>query len=157
MIAAVFDCSVYVQAVLSRKGPAFACLQLAEAEHVTLYFSPEIIAEIRRTLDKPFLRTKFPKITDERVSQFLELLEKIAVIAQDPPPVFSLRRDPKDEPYVNLAIDTAASFIVSWDADLLDLMKDEGFRQSYPRIAVFDPVVFLRQVRAQVAKELGFS
>jgi len=35
MIAAVFDCVVFVHAVLSRKGPAFACLQLAEAEHVT--------------------------------------------------------------------------------------------------------------------------
>jgi predicted nucleic acid-binding protein len=85
MIAAAFDCMVYVQAVLSRKGPAFACLQLAEAEHVTLYLSPEISDEIKRALGYPSLRRKYPTITDERVSQFLEHLEKISVIAQNPP------------------------------------------------------------------------
>jgi putative PIN family toxin of toxin-antitoxin system len=156
MIAAVFDCSVYVQAVLSRKGPAFACLQLAEAEHVTLYLSREILDEINRALGYPNLRRKFPTITDERVSQFLEHLEKISVIAQKPTEVFTLRRDPKDEPYVNLAIETAAPFIVSRDADLLDLMKDESFRRTYQRITILDPVAFLKHVRAEVAKELGY-
>jgi hypothetical protein len=50
MIVAVFDCVVYVQAALSRRGPAFACLQVAEAEHVILHLSPDIIEEVRQTL-----------------------------------------------------------------------------------------------------------
>ena len=157
MIAAVFDCVVYVQAALSRKGPAFACLSLAEAEHLNLYLSPDILDEVNRTLGDPSLRRKYATITDETVAQFLEYLEKISVITQNPAAVFSLRRDPSDEPYVNLAIATSAPFIVSRDADLLDLMKDDEFRRTHPRITILDPPAFLRHVRAEVAKELGYE
>src|SRR5438034_1772216 len=102
MIAAVFDCVVYVQAVLSRKGPAFACLQLAEGEYVRLYVSPDIVEEIKRALAYPSLRARYTTITEEAVAQFLEHLEKISIITPNPPAVFQLSRDPKDEPYVNL-------------------------------------------------------
>ena len=105
MIAAVFDCVVYVQAVLSSRGPAFACLSLAEEEHITLYVSPEILDEVKRSLASSSLRRKYSKITDESVETFLERVVAGASLTQNPPPVFSLRRDPKDEPYVNLAIE----------------------------------------------------
>src|SRR5579862_2019586 len=69
MITAVFDCVVYVQAVLSRRGPASLCPQLAEAEHVTLFLSLEIIDEIKRTLDKPSLRVRFPRSPKRDISE----------------------------------------------------------------------------------------
>lgn len=72
-------------------------------------------------------------------------------ITQDPPSRFSLQRDPKDEPYVNLAIETSAQFIVSRDKDLLDLMQDGRFRAAYPSIAILAPTAFLDHVRAHVA------
>jgi putative PIN family toxin of toxin-antitoxin system len=96
MITAVFDCVIYVQAALSRKGPAFACLQLAEEEHVTLDLSPDILDEVNRSLGQPTLRRKYMQLTDERVTEFLSLLEAISIIRQNPPAVFSLPRDPKD-------------------------------------------------------------
>jgi predicted nucleic acid-binding protein len=121
MIAAVFDCVVYVQALLSRKGPAFACLSLAEAEHVTLYVSTEILDEIERALSHERLRRKYTTT------------------------------------YVNLAIDRSARFVVTRDADLLDLMRDEHFQKSHPGITILDPVAFLRHVRTEVAKALGYE
>jgi hypothetical protein len=36
MIAAVFDCMVFLQAATNDQGPAFACLSLVEAGGVTL-------------------------------------------------------------------------------------------------------------------------
>ena len=157
MIAAVFDCTVYVQAALSRKGPAFACLSLVEAEHVTLYLSPEVFDEVKRTLAQPALRRRYARLTDENVALFLEHVEAITVITENPPSVFSLPRDPTDELYVNLAIASSARFLVSRDPDLLDLMNDEGFRKAHPGIAILDPVAFLRHVRAEVANELGYE
>ena len=38
------------------------------------------------------------------------------------PSVFAYPRDPKDEPYVNLAVAAAADYVVTRDKDLLDLM-----------------------------------
>ena len=136
MISAVFDCVVYLQAVLSSKGPAFACLSLAEEEHVTLYFSPDILEEVKRSLGRPLLRNKYSQLTDASVTTFLERVVKLGTLTQNPPALFSLKRDQKDEPYLNLAIEMNASFLVSRDNDLLDLMQDEGFRKAYSDLFV---------------------
>jgi predicted nucleic acid-binding protein len=61
----------------------------------------------------------------------------------------------KDEPYINLAIITAADYLVSRDADLLDLGRDsdvdgERLRRHSPRLRVLDPVEFLVELRRQL-------
>jgi hypothetical protein len=75
----------------------------------------------------------------------------------DVPAAMQLPRDPKDEPYLNLAIATKASFIVTRDNDMLSLMKDDEFRKAYPTLAIVDPDAFLSQVRAASAAEEGSS
>ena len=155
MISAVFDCVVYVQAVLSSKGPAFACLSLAEEKHISLHFSPDILDELKRSLNSASLRKKAKRLTDKRVETFLERVVNAGTLAPNPPPAFSLKRDPKDEPYLNLAIAMQAPFIVSRDKDLLDLMNDDGFRKAYPFLTVIEPAAFLTHVRSEVAKNPG--
>ena len=59
-------------------------------------------------------------------------------------------RDPKDEPYLNLAIATKTSFIVSRDNDLLDLMRwdqAEGreFQKRFRFLRVVTPEAFLTE------------
>jgi putative PIN family toxin of toxin-antitoxin system len=130
-------------------------LGLAEAKHVRLYVSSEILEEVNRSLDRPSLRRRVSKITDERVEKFLERVGNVGTLLPNPSPVFSLKRDPKDEPYLNLAIAAGASFVVSRDKDLLDLMKDDQFRQTYPDITIIDPVAFLAHVRGELADQLG--
>ena len=154
MVTTVFDCVVYVQAVLSNKGPAFACLSLAEAKHVSLHFSPDILDELQRSLNTPSLRKKAKRLTDERVKMFLKRVVNAGTLAPNPPAVYSLKRDPKDEPYLNLAVAVQASFIVSRDKDLLDLMKDGDFRKAFPFLTVIEPDAFLTHVRTQIAKGL---
>ena len=61
--------------------------------------------------------------------------------------MFVLSRDPKDEPYLNLAIATDASYLVSRDNDLLDLMTDSEFRTQHPDLKILDPVAFLRELQ----------
>jgi putative PIN family toxin of toxin-antitoxin system len=153
MIAAVFDCVVYVQAVLSRKGPAFACLSLAEEKRITLVFSPEILDEVKRSLDRPSLRRKNARLTDETVERFIERIMTAGTLTQNPPQVFTLRRDPKDEPYLNLAIGTNAGFVVSRDKDMLDLMSDSSFRNAYPALTIIDPLAFLTHVRNEESRK----
>ena len=64
-------------------------------------------------------------------------------------------QDPDDEPYLNLAIAAGASFIVSWDDDLVSLMEQTQFRKEYPSLSVVTPVSFLDDVRSTIEKKAG--
>ncbi len=143
---AVFDCNVFVQALLNSRGPAFACKELADNGTITLFLSAEIIEEVKEVLSRPKLQQRFSALTPERVDAFLQDLVNQAVLLTDVPALFSYERDPKDERYVNLALAADAQHLVTRDKDLLDLMKDEAFRQRFPDLIVLDPVVFLGKI-----------
>jgi len=155
MIAAVFDCVVYVQAAINSDGPAAACVSLVESGQVKVYTSPSILAEVRETLSQQKLRRKFPHLTDERVESFLQQIGEIAELVHDVPAVFSLPRDPDDAMYVDLALVALAAFLVSRDKDLLSLMDDNEFRNAHPELTTIDPAAFLAHVRTAAAKERG--
>ena len=55
------------------------------------------------------------------------------------PAIFTLIRDPDDEPYLNLAIAVSAEYLVTRDNDMLDLMKDPEFRTNIPRLRFLIP------------------
>jgi predicted nucleic acid-binding protein len=61
---------------------------------------------------------------------------------------FTYLRDPKDEPYINLAIEVSAAYLISRDNDLLDLMKwnqEEGceFQKRFRALRIVTPEGFL--------------
>lgn len=149
MIAAVFDCMVFLQAATSDQGPAFACLEFVESNEVTLYLSPEILEETRRILNRADVRKKFPHLTQERADLFIQKLATLAVLVSGVPDAGIAIRDPKDLPYLNLGIAANVGYIVSWDKDVLDLMKDPTFLGRCPRLQITSPTAFLAYVRSQ--------
>ncbi len=139
-IRAVLDCMVFLQGAARRESPAGACLLLAELEAIELCLSEEILSEIRDVL------------SGELVQRFLAAIEKRAVVFPEVPHGFDYERDPKDEPYINLAIAAGASYLVSRDNDVLGLAKlsnPDGARlQGHaPHLQILDPVSFLAEVR----------
>lgn len=142
----VFDCMVFLQGAARPNGPARACLRLVDEAKVTLCISADVLAELRDVLTRPKMRKKFPLLTQEWVDEFIQNVESKAVLVPGVPKVFSLDRDPKDEPYLNLAIATGSKFLVSRDKDLLDLMTDEDFRQRFSTLTILDPVAFLAAI-----------
>ncbi len=149
MTRAVFDCMVFLQAAARSTGPAAACLQAVRDGRLELVISPEIVAEVRDVLARPRTLRKFPTLTAEAVDVFVRDIEARAVALSDVPHTFILARDPKDEPYINLAIAARASHLVSRDKHLLDLMADEGFRQAYPNLIILDPVAILQELASK--------
>ena len=148
---AVYDCMIYLQAIVNEYGPAASIIRAVREDRVLLFHSAEIIAELRDVLSRPVLRQKFPRLTDERVDALIHLAIEKGVSIQNVPPEFVYQRDPKDEKYINLAIVAKADYIVSRDNDLLDLM-DEGrkdgcdFRARFPLLTILDPVTFLKRI-----------
>lgn len=97
---------------------------------------------------RPRIRRKFTSLTDQLVNQFLEALERRAVLIPDVPRTFAYERDPKDEPYINLALAANATYLVTRDSDLLDLAKPlnpdgERLRRKTTHLRIVDPMMFL--------------
>ena len=143
---------VYLQATANEFGLAAALLRTLDDGNISLFVSREILKEVRNVLSRPKIRQKIPRITDERVSALLTRLTEKGTLLENVPKHFSSERDPKDEKYVDLAIQVDAAYLVSCDNDLLDLMKrdtvkGEAFCQQFPSLTILDPVAFLNLVR----------
>jgi putative PIN family toxin of toxin-antitoxin system len=82
----VFDCMVYLQATISKSGPAAILLRLVENGVITLYVSDEILKEVRNVLFRPGIRRKNPAITDERVDAFIKRIAEKAVFLRNDNP-----------------------------------------------------------------------
>ena len=108
--------------------------------------SPETVAELRGLLSRPNIRKKFPHLTDEVAEAFVREVERSSTSIGDVHRPFEYPRDPKDEPYINLAIAAQADYLTSRDKDLLDLMQDPVFTARFPGIRVLDPVALLREI-----------
>lgn len=147
MIAAVFDCMVFLQAATNPQGPAFACLEYVETNQVRLFLSPEILAEIRDVLSRPDTRARFPHLTLERADLFVQKLTTLSVLFTRVPDAGISLRDPRDLPYLNLAITANTDYLISRDKDLLDLMQDPTFLRKCPQLRIVNPVAFLGIVR----------
>ena len=151
-IRAVFDCMVFLQGAARRESAAGACLRLVELEAIELCLSKEILSEVRDVMARPRVRQKFSVLTEQFIDNFLAVLEKRAVIISEVPRVFAYERDPKDEPYINLAIAAGARYIVSRDNDLLDLAESfnpngERLRHHAPELRIVDVIEFLAEIR----------
>ena len=150
----VFDCMVFLQGAARQTSPAKACLDLAEHGFVQLCLSAEIVAEVKDVLTRPEVQSKFPALIPMDVDAFMARLSMAAVHFLNVPAEFHYERDPKDTPYINLALVAQAEYLVTRDTDLLDLMHEtteqgRAFRFRYPFLTILDPVAFLRAMRSR--------
>jgi putative PIN family toxin of toxin-antitoxin system len=150
-VRAVFDCMIFLQGAARREGPAGVCLLMVELGAVELFISREIVAEVREVLSRPRIREKFLSLTDDLVNHFLEAMTDRATMIQDVATAFTYERDPKDEPYINLAITAEAEYLVTRDRDLLDLfdganLDGEKLRDIAPHLQIVEPARFLLEL-----------
>jgi len=127
-------------------------LELFERESLfSLAVSRETLSELRDVLSRSELRQEFSLITDEKVSQLIDLLLFKGNLFRNVPRRISFPRDAADEAYLNLAIATGATFLVTRDTDLLDLMRwdteeSRDFQQRFRHLKILDPTSFLREI-----------
>jgi putative PIN family toxin of toxin-antitoxin system len=130
----VVDTNVLVSVILSPSNTSRLAVEKA-TNHGILIFSKETIAELFDVLH----REKFDiYVLKEKRVQFGERL--IAMSSQIPvTSVLKLSRDPKDDIFLNLAVDGHADYIISGDPDLLIL-------NPFQDIKILKPVDFLAEV-----------
>ena len=84
---------------------------------------------------------------------FLTKLEAKAILLANVPEEFHYERDPDDEMYINLAIVSNATYLVSRDNDLLDLMTPSTdiarqFRSRYPFLRLMTSGDFITAIES---------
>jgi len=151
----VFDCNVFLQALVNPQGAAGECKKLLDRGEIELFISALVLAEIAEVLVRPRVRQLAPALTLEKIEAFLEDIRLKAICLQNIPEEYRFERDPKDEPYLNLAIAAGASYLVSKDHDLLDLasrqtVEAQTFRTRYPLLTILDAPAFLKQMRERI-------
>jgi uncharacterized protein len=154
----VFDCMIYLQATISKSGPAAKLLRLVDSNALSLFVSTEILAEVHDVLSRPKIRERNPQLTEERVTAFIMRISDRATVIDDISSRFEYARDPKDEKYINLAIEVEADYIISRDTDLLDLMTgytDEckDLRRRFRPLKIIEPIELLEIIEAEASSE----
>jgi len=149
----VFDCNLFVQGIANRNSPARKALRLFFNGDLSLFVSEPIIRELRDVLNRAELRRKLPGINDRIVNAFLTKLEAKAILIVNVPEEFHYERDPDDEMYINLAIVSNATYLVSRDNDLLDLMSvstdiARQFRSRYPFLRIMPAAGFITAIES---------
>ncbi|MBW4465114.1 MAG: putative toxin-antitoxin system toxin component, PIN family [Pegethrix bostrychoides GSE-TBD4-15B] len=117
----VLDTNVIVSALLAKEGKARRALDKAQQNGLLLMSLP-VLAELEEVLTRPKF-DKYLTVTERKLFlsgfvktvQFVEIEETIKIC-----------RDPKDDKYLELAINGKATCLVSGDADLLVLNPFAG-------------------------------
>ncbi len=159
-IKSVFDCNIIWQSFFFGSGVAAKCKKLVDDGVITLFLSAEVLEEMREVMTRPEFLAKFETVTETMVEKYLEDLAKKSIFIRFVPKKFTLSRDADDEPYINLAIESEADYIVTRDNDLLDLMTgydvaSKEFRQKTRPLKVVEPLEFLKIVEEKVKKDFS--
>lgn len=128
MNRAVLDTNVLVSALLFRRSLPGQAVDMA-VEHATILLSDETRAEVEEVIWRP----KFDRYVSGTIrSDFLEYLlassERVAAAQR-----ITACRDPRDDKFLEAAVNGGASCIVTGDEDLLVLHPFRGMDILMPR------------------------
>jgi predicted nucleic acid-binding protein len=103
-------------------------------------------------LSSPEILRRNPQITDETVELVLRHLRYVGQYLGQINAHFRFDRNPMDEPFIELAIEGSASYLVTSDNDLLSLPRGHDdaakrLRQRTPALRILRPVQFLRELK----------
>ena len=135
----VLDANVLLSAVISPRGTPAQILRLWEGEHFELVISPPILAELERVIHYPRIQEKY-SLSEEYVGQFLQSIGSGATVVDPAVELSVIEKDPSDDRYLECAVASEASYIVTGDGHLLDL-------EEYGGVAILNPAEFLALVK----------
>jgi len=123
----VLDTNVIVSAVISPKGPPAQIFGAWRAQAFALVTSPDLLAEVQRTLSYDRIRRYLPW-SDDELLEFVSQLRRVATVVTPTQTVDVVRRDHADNRVLEAAAVGEAEYVVSGDHDLLDVGTHQGIR-----------------------------
>lgn len=145
----VIDTNVVVRAFINPRSTSGSILKACEVRRVIPLLSTAVLREYREILQRPSILKRYPELKRpennvalERVLYFGDLYRRVQTR-------FSFPRDPKDEPFLELAIAAQATHLVTTDDDMLSLPtgRDDAarrFRQRAAHTQILPPEEFMQ-------------
>lgn len=133
----VIDTGVFVSALIRPQGRTGAVLRALKENRFTLIYSTDILVEIIDVLGREKFRNKY-QITPDDIATLIDLIRLRGELVI-PSQKVSACRDPKDDIFLEAALEGNAEYIVSGDFDLLDM-------KSYEKIAILRVSEFLARL-----------
>lgn len=128
MIRAVLDTNILVSALITKRdSPPLQLYKVFIAQKFLLITSPSILTEVEEVINRESV-VRYHKRTTKQREAFIEQLVTLSYVTLESV-VFEkviIERDPKDDKFLHAALEAHADYIVSGDADLLDLKVYEG-------------------------------
>jgi uncharacterized protein len=131
-IRAVLDTNVLISGLLSEDSPPPSLVDAWLDRRYVLVTCLYQVEEISHVLAYPRIASRL-RLSDAEVDLILAALLSQAEVVGGDLRLPGVSRDPKDDPLVAYAMEGAADYLVSGDADLLDLGKHENTRMVSPR------------------------
>jgi putative PIN family toxin of toxin-antitoxin system len=158
LLRLVLDTNTLLSGLADRRGACGRVLNHCENRRVLLLLSRPVQAEYRRVLGSAEILRRNPELTGEAIELVLRRLRYVGDYLGQVRASFRFDRDPDDEPFIELAIAGAASYLVTSDKDLLSLPagRDDAarrFRQRLSAIRVLRPGAFLRELESTVRND----
>jgi len=127
----VIDTGVFISAAIKTQTVPSIAVYQAEQRGVLLK-SHTTEAELMEVIDRPYLSRLIGPTARNRLVQLMAMSELVAITER-----FTACRDPKDDKFLELAVNGGADLILTGDRDLLVLDPFRG-------IPIVAPVTFVR-------------
>lgn len=138
-IKAVLDTNLFVSGLLADHGSTSILQDLWANGMFELVVSKEILLEIKKTLQKPYLHKSLFVFAGEE-DEIVELIrEKARIITRDLYKTDRIKADPTDNKFLACALEGEADYIVSGDNHLLELKHYQG-------VQIVDARTFIKKV-----------
>jgi uncharacterized protein len=122
-IRIVVDTNLFVSGLLNPHGAPAALARLLRAGRFRLLISLDQRAELAEVFSRERLFERY-RISRQERDSLLALVDALAEFVSEHHPLPLVVRDPKDVMILQAAVDGAADYLVTGDADLLALASD---------------------------------
>lgn len=120
---AVIDTNVLVSALIRRQGVTGRVLRHLRDGRFTIVYSVPLLVEVVEVLSRPHIQQKYHILPDD-IPALINLIRLRGKLVS-PDRVIDACKDPKDNRFLEAAVEGDADVIVSGDADLLDMREFE--------------------------------
>ncbi len=124
-VRVVIDAVGFVRSLINPRS-AWGAIVFAYSPEYTLVVSDEIESETREVLERPSIKEKFDRLSEELKAMLLTTLASADRFELHEIP--SVCRDPNDDMVLATAVSGHANYIATEDKDLLDMGEYQGIR-----------------------------